>query len=98
MPKEIVHGQCPVFGPDSMAEPIIEVRWSRDKDFVEIGSRIVHMADHTDYVPTEEERPSMGTSEGRAIRGLYMSLERSEINSLIRNLRRARDQAFGRDE
>jgi hypothetical protein len=29
---------------------------------------------------------------------MYVTLNRSGINDLIRNLRRARDQAFGRDE
>ncbi len=28
----------------------------------------------------------------------HVTLDRREINQLIRNLRRARDQAFGRDE
>jgi hypothetical protein len=30
--------------------------------------------------------------------GFYVSLNRDGINRLIRNLRRARDQAYGRDE
>lgn len=30
--------------------------------------------------------------------GLYVNLDRRGINDLIRHLRRARDQAFGRDE
>lgn len=30
--------------------------------------------------------------------GLYADLNREQINTLIRNLRRARDTAFGRDE
>jgi hypothetical protein len=30
--------------------------------------------------------------------GMYVDLDRAGINKLIRNLRRARDQAFGRDE
>lgn len=30
--------------------------------------------------------------------GLYVDLDRQGINDLIRHLRRARDQAFGRDE
>lgn len=36
--------------------------------------------------------------EGLARSGHYVQLDRSGINDLIRNLRRARDQAFGRDE
>lgn len=31
-------------------------------------------------------------------KGLYASLDRAAVNDLIRVLRRARDQAFGRDE
>lgn len=30
--------------------------------------------------------------------GLYCDLNRDQINRLVRNLRRARDQAYGRDE
>lgn len=30
--------------------------------------------------------------------GMYSQMDRSTINDLIRKLRRARDQAFGRDE
>ena len=30
--------------------------------------------------------------------GLYMTMDRESINAVIRVLRRARDQAFGRDE
>jgi hypothetical protein len=32
------------------------------------------------------------------MRVIYVDLTRNGINDLIRNLRRARDQAFGRDE
>jgi hypothetical protein len=35
---------------------------------------------------------------GEPCRGFYVDLDRKGINDLIRNLRRARDQAFGRDE
>lgn len=95
MPKEVVRGTGPIFGPDSPAIPILDVRWSRDKEFVEIGARIVHAADHSNYVPTEQERPG---AAGQPIQGTFMSLDRHAINKLIRDLRRARDQAFGKDE
>ena len=94
MPKEVVYGEGPVFGPESPARSVLEVRWSRN-GFVEIGSRIVHAADLSAYVPTEQERPDLN---GAAIPGLYMALDRAAINETIRHLRRARDQAFGRDE
>jgi hypothetical protein len=94
MPKEVMVFDRSVFGPDSSACPLLQVRWGKD-GFVELGSRIVHAADHSDYEPTEKERPG---EAGKPIRGTYVSLERHQINELIRYLRRARDQAFGRDE
>jgi hypothetical protein len=94
MPKEVICGDGPVFGPQSSAISVFEVRWGRN-GFVEIGSRIVHAADHSPYVPTEAERPGLS---GAAIPGMYMALDRAAINDAIRYLRRARDQAFGRDE
>lgn len=94
MPKEIIQSDSSVYGPESSAISILEVRWSRESEFVEIGSRIVRADDHSDYIPTEEEYP--GHSE-EAIRGLYTSLSRININKFIRDLRRARDQAFGAD-
>jgi hypothetical protein len=94
MPKEVIVNDRDVFGPDSSACSLLQVRWGRN-GFVEFGSRIVHGADHSDYVPTKDERPG---DAGKPIRGHYMSLDRAQINDLIRNLRKARDQAFGRDE
>lgn len=95
MPKETIVGERGVvFGPDSLAIQIAQVRWSRS-EFVELALRIVDPTDHEDYSPTEAEWPGSG---GEAIRGTYMPLERHQINELIRHLRRARDQAFGRDE
>lgn len=95
MPKEIVYGSQPVFGDESAATSLLEVSWSKEAEYVQIGSRIVHGADHSDYVPTDQERPD---AAGVPISGLFMSLDRAQINKLIRDLRRARDQAFGRDE
>lgn len=36
--------------------------------------------------------------EGTEEYGFFVDLDRERINKLIRDLRRARDQAFGRDE
>lgn len=94
MPKEVIVLHRNVYGPDSSATSLMEVRFGR-KGFVELGLRVVHAADHSDYVPTEEEKPG---NDGEAIRGRYTSLERDQINELIRHLRRARDYAYGRDE
>lgn len=45
-------------------------------------------------IATVNEEAPLGTVES----GLYVDLNRRGINDLIRHLRRARDQAFGRDE
>ena len=86
-----------VFGPESGAAGAVEVRWGRN-GHVELGARVVYAVDTSaDYVPTEAEGGGRWPA-GEAIRGHYTPLDRAQINDLIRYLRRARDQAFGRDE
>lgn len=94
MPKESIVLHRQVYGPESSATSLAEVRWGRN-GFVELGLRTVHGADHSDYIPTEAEKPG---NDGKPIQGRYTSLERDQINELIRHLRRARDYAFGKDE
>ncbi len=70
--------------------PIVDVRWGRDQGYVQ--------------VVTKAEDPFGGRFGGDddltivVTDGFYVDLDRNAINTLIRNLRRARDQAFGRDE
>ena len=45
-------------------------------------------------VATVDPEAELGSRES----GLYVDLDRRGINDLIRHLRKARDQAFGRDE
>lgn len=59
-----------------------EVRWSREAEYVQIATV-------ADQVPV---------ASGLGGEGWHCSLDRHAINELIRHLRRARDQAFGRDE
>jgi hypothetical protein len=59
-----------------------EVRWSREAEYVQLGT-----------VADEAPKP-----QGLGGEGWQVSLDRRSINELIRHLRRARDQAFGRDE
>jgi hypothetical protein len=85
MPKEIIHS-CQPFGPETARETgIAELRWSRDSEYCQIATLLVDKATHSSI-------------EGPVNGGWYISLDRHGINTLIRNLRRARDQAFGRDE
>ena len=95
MPKEVLLTNRDVYGPESGAVQTLEVRFGHN-GFVEFGSRVVYAVDHeSDYVPTEAERRRAG--EGDPFRGLYNSLDRGQINTLIKHLRRARDYAFGKD-
>ena len=87
MPKEIVRGD----GYD------VEVRWGAD------GS--VQVASVMQPPLTAESPASLGTlvetwstEERFAATGLYSTLDRRQVNDLIRILRRARDAAYGRDE
>ena len=95
MPKETIFDTVGCFD--------VKVGWSRDS-YVQIATEmrepdtserpqnlrelVASWAD-VGYIPTEGNSSEMG---------LWATLDRDGINTLIRVLRRARDQAFGRDE
>ena len=64
-------------------EPEVVVGWSKEAEHVEIS---VRMPDDTVLVPGPEAN------------GWYAQLDRAGINRLIKTLRKARDDAYGRDE
>lgn len=68
--------------------PIVYVRWGREQNFVQIVTKATD-ANGGRYAAGDETDFTDG---------MYVDLDREAINRLIRNLRRARDQAFGRDE
>lgn len=82
MPKEIIHSRYPD-PEDGPRESLVHVGWTREHEHVEVAT----------IVP--DERKLDTTPEGN---GWFVQLDRSGINRLIRALRQARDQAFGRDE
>lgn len=102
MPKETIRSE----GFD------VEVTWGRDQCHVQVATVIQPPKAPTRTQPTpsgpiETESPaSLGTlvaswsdEEKHTARGLHATLaRRHDVNELIRVLRRARDQAFGRDE
>lgn len=93
MPAEHVYGigLPPGSGPEEAPNivPIVDVRWSRDGT-VQIVSKA------TDAFGGRAVGDSF---EGISyLDGFHVDLDRLAINNLIRHLRRARDQAFGRDE
>jgi hypothetical protein len=110
MPKELIYSE-PLYVSSDDPDPdrnVVEVNWSREGGHVALVTRAVH-SDGTDYfyecdvahderydapVPVPMTEKEMSAMKG----GFYVDLDRDAINRIIRNLRRARDQAFGRDE
>jgi hypothetical protein len=78
----------------------VDIGWSREAGHVEIAvktdaaSAILSMADH---VP-DSDTPGVRYDGQIAWNGLHAQLDRTAVNELIRTLRKARDQAYGRDE
>lgn len=97
MPSEKVYGIKP-FEPETdtadppplSRTPIVDVRWSKEGEYVQVVSRM-YEAETMATRPEDSPRPLYEF-------GLYVDLDRRAINRLIQSLRRARDQAFGRDE
>lgn len=70
-------------GGREMNEPEVRVGWSRETGHVQLGTVM------------DDEAVLQPTPEGN---GWFVTLDRAGINALVRHLRRARDQAYGRDE
>lgn len=84
MPKEYVDDTVGHLDKDSPFPFRVEVTWGRDNGFISIATVDPNVVG--DAADTREA-------------GLHVHLgERRDVNKLIRDLRRARDQAFGRDE
>lgn len=71
------------FNSNDSIEPEVVVGWSKDASHVEIATT---MEDGVILEPTPEGN------------GWYVQLDRAGINRLIKTLRKARDDAYGRDE
>jgi hypothetical protein len=89
MPKELVFSDQLPYGEDDPRVTVAEVSWSREAEHVQLVTKSIDRATH---------EPVETTSDLPVTAGFYMQLNRREINQLIRNLRKARDQAFGKDE
>lgn len=86
MPKEYIDDRYMGHDSDAVAEGSefrVKVGWSKEAGHVEIATV---GADGVDLVPTPKGN------------GFFVQLDRSGLNRLIRVLRRARDDAYGRDE
>lgn len=88
MPKEVIVAHGPRFYDDEgrevaqMTQPLVQVSWNREAGYVQIA--------------TGTRDPV--TFDSNTDAWWFVDLDRQMINQLIRALRRARDQAFGRDE
>lgn len=91
MPKEVVYAEQHSFedGKEDPYVPIAEVRWNREGGYVQLVTKATDPNDG---------RVAGDSRETHITDGFYIDLDRNSINNLIRHLRRARDQAFGRDE
>jgi hypothetical protein len=108
MPKEVTYGSLTPYGEDSPARAVVEVLWHRDCNHVQVVSRCIRVDDGTTFngelPPAIQLQPIVQQPDGEwsqpltVADGFYVDLDRSGINKMIRDLRRARDQAFGRDE
>jgi hypothetical protein len=94
MPKETIYAEHTPYGEESSAVSVVEVSWSREAEHVQLVTKCVDRSTLEPYAGPETEN----LREIPFTAGMYLSLRRSTINDLIRHLRRARDQAFGRDE
>lgn len=109
MPREMIYGDVLPFAEDSPGRSVVEVCWSREAEHVQIASKCVRADSEETYRPGTEITIDTDASLGATgvvpsvpdltfFDGFYVQLDRPGINDLIRKLRRARDQAFGRDE
>ena len=91
MPAEHVYGEQTILEDSDEAPmvPIVDVRWGREGGYVQVVTKATDA--HGGRLAGES--PDTHFTDG-----MYVDLGRDAINRLIRNLRRARDQAFGRDE
>lgn len=104
MPRERVFGASRPYTDVSSAQSVVGVTWSKEAGHVQVFVELFN--DDLKYAvgsDAEGAIPAVATGEEETRRklwaeGFYVDLERAGLNELIRNLRRARDQAFGRDE
>lgn len=67
----------------------LEIGWSEGR---------VQIATSTDDIEVLRALGQAAAPEQTDWRGIFLQLDRDGVNAIIRNLRTARDKAFGRDE
>lgn len=89
MPKEVVA---------TADQHDVEVAWGRDAGYVQVGTVAAEHHSLEEFLEHARAPENDGPGVAAQYRGLFGTLDRNGVNHLIRVLRRARDQAFGRDE
>ncbi len=96
MPKEKVYDSSEMFD--------FEVGWSKEGQNVQLGILTHNGCSIKDWLAGRSEigSPSVDDPSKMSVlpsfESLWGTLDRSQINRLIRALRKARDEAYGRDE
>lgn len=104
MPRERIYGSLVPFIDEDPARTVMEVTWSREAQYVQLASISIDGVTGEPLDIVQKHGCVTVSSEEREhecpvlFGGIYVQLDRRSINELIRKLRRARDQAFGRDE
>lgn len=96
MPK---HNIYPTPYPDGTnADRRIELHWQRERGVQLATTRWAGPAEKVDFGQEFVQPDTDGDPLVPAWRGDFMDLTRDQINHFIKQLRVARDQAFGRDQ
>ena len=110
MPRERIYGSLTPFGEEDPERTVADVSWSREAQYVQLGviaidgvtGEPVDLGERSQRYATSAQVAGGGSDGELPIigiaGGMYMQLDRRACNDLIRKIRRARDQAFGRDE
>lgn len=96
MPKERIYGsQLPYGTPEDPgpARSVVDVCWSNEAEHVQVVTKCVDSQTGERFDQSPENATLINYTDG-----FYVDLDRRGINDLIRQLRKARDRAFGRDE
>lgn len=89
------HNIYPHPNPDGTdADLRVSIQWQRPGHVAVATAKLAEGADRTqEWLPASGDQPPRPAWDG-----MYVPLDRDQINHLIRQLRAARDQAYGRDE
>jgi hypothetical protein len=76
----------------------VEVSWGREGGYVQVATTCPDLDRAVTVAKEIVEFKAAHPDETLLTTGYHADLDRARINELIRTLRKARDQAFGRDE